>query len=150
MRTQSTQWDVIAESRPGDIRRMEEIKKDVVQSYASCIQKPSSSGVPIHQVSVLDDYGQEIDDLLEERVQEVQVNAVRTRRRPDNCGRAKETFRQRAAAERKIARLKTKRPSVYVPQESTQLIEGMDVDEITRPGFRLTEKLLKTLFRTNH
>jgi hypothetical protein len=69
----------------------------------------------------------------------VHVNAVGARRKPDGWGSAKETFRQRAAAKEKMARPKTKRPSAYVPRESTELI-GMDVDldidnKITRPGF---------------
>jgi hypothetical protein len=138
MRTQGTQWDVRTEDRPGNICRQEELRRDAVPSYVGGILKPGA-GIPINQVSIIDDCGQGIDDLLEERVQEVHVNAVGARRKPDGWGSAKETFRQRAAAEEKMARPKTKRPSAYVPRESTEPI-GMDVDldiddEITRPGF---------------
>jgi hypothetical protein len=46
------------------------------------ILKPGAS-IPINQVSIIDDYRQGINDLLEERVQEVHVNAVGARRKPD-------------------------------------------------------------------
>jgi hypothetical protein len=46
------------------------------------ILRPTAD-IPINQVSIIDDYGQGINDLLEERVQEVHVNAVGTRRKPD-------------------------------------------------------------------
>ena len=54
----------------------------MVPSYVGGILRPSAD-IPINQVSIIDDYGQGINDLLEEHVQEVYVNAVRTRRKPD-------------------------------------------------------------------
>ena len=117
-----------------------------VQGNMTVIKRPNSVGVPIQHISVVDDLGHEIDDLLEERFQEVQVNAigdrssaVRTRsQKPDSWKGAKETFRQRAAAEEKLARPKAKRPSAYIPHESTEPIEDMEVDEeAVGPGFRM-------------
>ena len=94
------------------------------------IQRPSSLGVPICQISVLDDSRREVDDLLEERFQKVQVNAIRTRsRKPDAWRGAKETFRQRATTKEKLAKPKTKRPSAYVPQESTEPINDIELGE---------------------
>jgi hypothetical protein len=67
MRTQGTQWDVRTKDRPGNIRRQEELRRDVVPSYMGGILKPGA-GIPINQVSIIDDYGQGINNLLEERV----------------------------------------------------------------------------------
>ena len=50
-----------------------------VQGNMTVIKRPNSVGVPIQHISVVDDLGHEIDDLLEERFQEVQVNAIRDR-----------------------------------------------------------------------
>ena len=105
---------------------------------------------------MVDDLGHEIDDLLEERFQEVQVNAigdrssaVRTRsQKPDSWKGAKETFRQRAAAEEKLARPKAKRPLAYIPHESTKPIEDIEVDkEAIGPGFRIDRETSKDIIQ---
>ena len=81
MRTQGTQWDVKLENRPRNIHRLAEQRKEAVNSQASeylmtpanvqgnmtVIKRPNSVGVPIQHISVVDDLGHEIDDLLEER-----------------------------------------------------------------------------------
>ena len=60
----------------------------------------------------------------------MQVNAIRTRsRKPDAWRGAKETFRQRATTKEKLAKPKTKRPSAYVPQESTEPINDIELGE---------------------
>ena len=123
-----------------------------VQGNMTVIKRPNSVGVLIQHILVVDDLGHEIDDLLEERFQEVQVNAigdrssaVRTRsQKPDSQKGAKETFRQRATAKEKLARPKAKRPLVYILHESTEPIEDMEVDkEAVGPGFRIDREAYK-------
>jgi hypothetical protein len=77
--------------------------------------------------------GGELDDFYEERVMPdtFKVYAVdrTSRSKASATQEAKDIFRKRAAAEEKLPKAKSRRPSAYIPQETTAAPGDMDVDE---------------------
>ena len=102
------------------------------------IRRPKNLGaeIAIWHYGIVDDHGRDIDDLLEERVNTIDVAVAGVRpRKATTVSMAKELFRKRAAAEERLAKPKSKRPSAYVPYDAEEVESNIDIEEVvqTRP-----------------
>jgi hypothetical protein len=151
LRTNGTRYDANLERRPENIRQEERHRQEALQAQMrpaqypalasgtnpaddrmTIIRRPESLGaeIAVQHYGIVDDYGRDIDDLLEERVHAIDVSAAEVRtRKPATVSSAKELFRKRAAAEERLATPKSKRPSAYVPYDAEEVESNMDIDE---------------------
>ena len=79
--------------------------------------------------------GRDLDDFYEERdipdAFRVYAASRASRGKASATQEAKDIFRKRAAAEEKLPKAKSQRPSAYIPQETTAAPGDIDVDELT-------------------
>ena len=96
------------------------------------IRRPKSLGaeIAVQHYGIVNDYRRDINDLLKELVNAIDISAAEVRtRKPAIVSSAKELFRKRAIIEERLATLKSKRLSVYVPYDIEEVESNIDIDK---------------------
>jgi hypothetical protein len=92
--------------------------------------KSLGAEIAVQHYRIVDNYRRDINNLLEERVNAIDVSAAEVRtRKPAIVSSTKELFRKRAAIEERLATPKSKRLSAYVSYNAKEVESNIDIDK---------------------